>query len=359
MSIGVSLLVSALLSCAPRADESEVAVARYAAEQAPRLGPEIAMGEPVVGHTSGGVFGTDVACSRALCMAVWRGLSGSFALRLDKAGSRLDSAPIALPIPHRVAFPSLAIASDGTDFFVVWSKARAQFDDDLYGTRITATGMVLDPNGIPLATDVGMQWVSDVAFGGSRFLIVYATDPSSSDDHAVDAVSVDTAGRVQGRVSLSSSVPYPPYPTAGIATDGTNFVVAWPERLNRTIEVARVSPEPLLLGAPFAVASSSGIYTDPVVAFDGTNYLVAWSQSTEPATGADVYGARVAPDGRVLDSPALPFAVQVNLDLPLGLAFDGGRYLLSWWSLGSASLRAARITTAGQSLDGEGFVLSE
>ena len=61
------------------------------------------------------------------------------------------------------------------------------------------------------------------------------------------------------------------------------------------------------------------------VAFDGTNYLVVWTDYRGGAT--KVYGARVSPDGTVLDQSG--FAISAAGSAP-AVAFDGTNYLVVW-----------------------------
>ena len=109
-------------------------------------------------------------------------------------------------------------------------------------------------------------------------------------------------------VNASGADVFPP-PTgsqAGLAVgfDGTNHLVVWSDARGGTgqdLYGARVSKAGVVLGsAPIVISAASGDEVAAAVAFDGTNYLVVW-QDSRGSTGRDIYGARVSPDGTVLD----------------------------------------------------------
>jgi len=147
-----------------------------------------------------------------------------------------------------------------------------------------------------------------------------------------------------------------------IAYDGTNFFVVWHDfRDSATngpdIYGARVTPDGTVLdpaGIPistFANADPSpGAQYVPSVAFDGTNYLVVWTAHRDPDPDYEVYAARVTPDGTVLD----PGGIQITsgaspLRMP-SIVFDGTNYLVVWRTAGS-QIRAVRVSTSGANLD--------
>src|SRR5207247_2528167 len=70
-----------------------------------------------------------------------------------------------------------AVASDGTNYFVIWSDQRNSpyptNASDIYGTRVTASGSVLDPAGIPICTAASVQDAAVVAFNGNEFVAVW------------------------------------------------------------------------------------------------------------------------------------------------------------------------------------------
>jgi len=131
-----------------------------------------------------------------------------------------------------------------------------------------------------------------------------------------------------------------------IAFDGTNFVAVWGAAAPFATRIATdgtvLEPAAIPLGA-----SGSAV---PAVAFDGTNYLAIW------VNGTDILGARMDPDGNVLDDPPLALATDAR-PRPISLAFDGTNYLMVWRTNGDL-IHGARISTAGQNLDdAAGFLI--
>src|SRR6187551_2771483 len=89
------------------------------------------------------------------------------------------------------------------------------------------------------------------------------------------------------------------------------------------------------------------------VAFGGSNYFVVWT-NYESGTG-DIYGARVATDGTVLDpGPGIPISTQPAQQIEPAVAFDGTNYLVVWQDRRTDDINdiyAARVTPAGDVLD--------
>jgi PKD repeat protein len=71
---------------------------------------------------------------------------------------------------------SPTVAFDGLDFVVVWEDMRNAEDyfdkrTDLFGARISVTGTVLDPLGVPVATDAAPEWQPALASAGGNTLL--------------------------------------------------------------------------------------------------------------------------------------------------------------------------------------------
>jgi len=152
-----------------------------------------------------------------------------------------------------------------------------------------------------------------------------------------------------------SNLVYGPAPQGqdlpAVAFDGTNYLVAWNDSRDTDYEsagifVARVAESGDVLDLEGIEVASYGFR--PRVAFDGTNYLVVWQ-------GEDhVKGARVSPDGQVLD----PEGLFIGWGSAPKIVFDGTSYFVSWtgfWD--NPGINGARVSTDGALLDPDGIPL--
>ena len=157
-------------------------------------------------------------------------------------------------------------------------------------------------------------------------------------------------------VNASGADVFPP-PTGSqsgpaVGFDGTNHLVVWSDARSGTgqdLYGARVSKAGVVLGsAPIAISAASGDEVAAAVAFDGTNYLVVW-QDSRGSTGRDIYGARVSPDGTVLDPGGIPISTALEHQVEPAVAFDGTSYLVVWEDRrgGFADVRGARVSPDG------------
>src|SRR6478736_679814 len=81
------------------------------------------------------------------------------------------SAPLS-PTPGDQRNP--AVASDGSGFLVAWEDGRdGTWERHIYASRVSAQGVTLDPDGIPIATQTGTQVLPSIAFDGANYLVVW------------------------------------------------------------------------------------------------------------------------------------------------------------------------------------------
>jgi hypothetical protein len=256
---------------------------------------------------------------------------------------------------------SPAVAFDGTSYLVVWQDHRDGPYLNVYGARVTIAGEVLDPEGLPIDTQVDHQLRPAIAFGGTDFLVVWADRRTgmSLDVYgarvARDGTVLDGAG-----FPIASGDRHQDEPA--VAFDGTSFVVAWQDQGpgETDLRAARVSPAGVILDpAGFTVSGASSEQTLPAVAAAGGNAFVAW-QDFRAGTTADVYAARIAVDGTVLDPAGIPVATGPADDRLPALAFDGRTWLAVWARTegGETAVHAARLDAQGTPVDASSFEIA-
>jgi hypothetical protein len=280
-----------------------------------------------------------VAAALALAGASVGQVSKSTAIRVSAAANRQGS-------------PSLA--SDGRNYLVVWDDMRSGKSSDVYGARVDRAGTVLDRRGIPISTATRGQSPSGVAFGGTNYLVVWLDGRYGFGKSDVYGSRVSRAGVVLDRDGIAISTEGAERSPPSVAFDGTNYLVVWSD--NRSglygsdIYAARVSRAGVVLDQnAIAVSTAEGYQEYPKVVFDGANYFVVWRDYRNNL--GDIYGARVSKSGTVLDGEGIPIARAAG---PPSLAFDGTNYLAVWESQSSdrtLGIYAARISPAGTVLD--------
>jgi len=252
------------------------------------------------------------------------------------------------------------VAFDGTNYLVAMNTLT------LTVHRVTPAGVDLDaPNGISVATGLTAGEYPAAASGTSNTLIVYTKfDLNNTNQHLLYGMLVDQNGQPlpSGEIQIAVDNTTHLYPQ--VSFDGTNFLVVWQQQPGSgsdpstcDIYAARVSPSGAVLDSPaFPVSSSAGGQFSPVVAFDGTNYFVAWTddRNDDPNSGLfDIYGARVAPNGEVLDPAGLVIdAGGTQHRSYQSIAFTGSEYLVAWADVGYSNTGATGIRLARMKPDG-------
>jgi hypothetical protein len=244
-----------------------------------------------------------------------------------------------------------AIASDGHDFFAVWSDRRHGLAE-VYGARIASDGKLLDEHGILIAQapvesyDVHAQWMYEcpsVAFDGSNYLVVWSdartAKPSVYARRIVAATGVPLdPGAIPITPGLEAVEP-------AVASNGSRSLITFSVHTRtdsggRTHEHLKLygslfPPEPRPRG-PFEltdVPQDSAWEYQARVASNGSEFAVAYSQWLEDPY-PDVYvvpvdsGGGVGPGLGYLVS-SLPILSGTNSTKP-SIAFDGKNYLVAF-----------------------------
>ena len=262
-------------------------------------------------------------------LVVWQDLrNGSFDIygtRVSKSGAVLDPDGIAISTATaQQAHP--AVAFDGVHYLVVWHDERSNLSRDIYGCRVNSSGAVLDPKGIPISTAVGRQEFPSVTYGGGNYMVAWQVDRNGFGD--IYGCRVATSGSVLNAsgIPISRAANNQAYPALGF--DGTSYIAVWQDfRAGYYFDIygARVGVAGAVLDtAGIAISVAGDDQLVPAIGFDGTNYMVFWQDNR--GDSYDVYAARVNSSGVVLD----PAGLTDVLFASASASVEGGCVTVAW-----------------------------
>ncbi|HMY18814.1 MAG TPA: hypothetical protein PKA58_20945, partial [Polyangium sp.] len=248
------------------------------------------------------------------------------------------------------------IAYNGTNWLVVWEDYRAVTDADIYGARISNTGTVLDPSGIAISTVTGTsQFAPSVAANGADWLVAWRDGRPGPSLDDVYGARISSTGMVLDPMGIPiNTAANVQYQTA-VAADGTNWFVVWRDLGSTEIRGSRVTTSGTVLDSA-GVQISTGGGSVPAIAYNGTNYLVSW---TKPTNSNDIFASRITPAGVVLDGGALAIPVSAVVGAAEGnsaIASNGTDWFVAWNDV--TDVRGARVNAAGTVLDVVGIGIS-
>ena len=247
-----------------------------------------------------------------------------------------------------------ALAFDGTNMLTVWEDIR--FSDSIAGARVSPEGTILDPEEIRIAVAPNLQRRPDVAFGGQNYLVAW-DDERSTVYRDVYAARVSPDGIVLDPDGIPISTGGCCRFSPAVAFGSGNYLVVWVHPAELTdIRGARVSPDGVVLDETgFPISSAAGWQWTPAVATDGADYLVVWwdQRSTD-----DIYGTPVTGDGLVADPAGILISSGQGGSEP-AIAFGDENYLIVWEDdRGNGDVYGARVTPSGVVLDPEGIPIA-
>ena len=289
-----------------------------------------------------------------------------FAARVTPAGTLLDSAGFIISQVAQDQY-SPAVGFDGTNFLVVWEDGRSSSDYenyDIYGARVTPAGVVLDPKGFVISHAAGNQSTPAVGFDSACFLVVWG-DARNGDDEDIYGARVTPTGEVLDTQGIAISQADRDQFDPDVSFDGTGFLVVWVDQRGGDYDVygARVTPEGTVLDSSgIAISQAAYDQSSPAVGSDGANYLVVWQDNRTGSGWYDIYGTRVTSAGMVLDSAGIVISPAMYDQLAPDVSFGGANYLVVWEDVRNAitsDIYGARVTPGRVVLDPSGIAISQ
>ena len=241
--------------------------------------------------------------------------------------------------------PNLALASGQTNYLLVWSDNSVSPGVDMFGQFISRSGAKVGSkfNLLSSQGSHGFQSVLALASDGTNFLVVWA-DSSNS----VSQISGTFYGQM---VTPGGTLSGPEFLISGQQQNGnaaavtfgtTNYLVVWQSNNgnvgNTNQAYGAFVSRTGVPGNWFQIGVTSSEDQNPMaVAFDGTNYLAVWSWDPPPETGLtvtnwDLYGRLVSQTGSFPGAELHLVTDPGSQEFP-SLASDGTRYLMSWTDL--------------------------
>ena len=248
----------------------------------------------------------------------WNGVGGDSQIKGAIVRGTLNEAKWSLKVEKKILICSAPdhqevpqIYFSGGNFLVVWHDFRNGKDADVYGTRITPEGKVLDPDGIPIAVRNHNQNFPVLCGNGQDFLVAWR-EIRYGQTYDLMATRIESkTGKVldENALRIADDVSLP-----AIGFTGKHYIIAWVDnRKTRKLQFCRYDPitlkrvesEPNTVGCPDAFG-----YVGQMKLISGTDEVLAvWARGIRPdpwgwgGPGA-ILAMRLKDDGSAPESKA-------------------------------------------------------
>lgn len=312
------------MACGRGSEESAGASADLSSN--PTLAPVASVAAAASGPAYSQQSDAAIVAGKSQLLAAWTEVhlatrrSSVVAVRIGSDGALLDAKSIALGSGDDA---SIALAFDGTDYLAVWSHKTAS-GSVISGVRIGADGKVKDAQPFTLGRASGSAKTPAVAYAAGGYLVTWSDDRdagATADSYVTEVYGarISTAGAVVGS-SEGFRITNAPGPLDGklqVAAAGSTFLVGYAKRTAAATvpHAVRVSDAGAILDATPLAFGEGG--SAPSVATDGTQFFVAWNDLALNRLA----GARVSKDGAKIDANAIDIGAP-QPDAP-AVAWDG------------------------------------
>lgn len=292
-------------------------------------------------------------------LAIWEEDGDIYGAMIDRSGDVPDSTALQIcPAPEDQSQPDIAWGQE--NFLAVWEDFRNQ-NLDIYGARIDSLGQVLDSPGLPIWVDPGFdQRRPSIGFDGENYLVVWQNDLDSTGlNYRIEGLRVAPDGEILDPSPLViSSGDYGSYPEVAFA--GGKYLVVWLDAYYYDIYGAFVETNGTI-GSQIGIRTASGLQQNPAVASNGDQFLVAWEDFGMHWPNSDIVATRVSSGGAILDPAGIMVAFTEDSEEHPSVTFDGSNFVATWKRLPgeAAELYVARVNPEGMVLDPDGILLSD
>jgi len=271
--------------------------------------------------------------------AVWQdqrhGIDAIFGARITADGVVEDSEGLRISRSgQRAFFPAVAHAEGRA--LVAWLDHQAGATADLVAARVTDQGVVEDRASRTIIGGVNERTRPKLASNGRDFLVMW----NSSELGAGYAV-VGADGTIAPPVRVSTSDVIWNL-GIGAAWDGQAYMLVWGEHSGAGwgLRARRVAPTtapatpnpidlcPCDIGGALATMDGTLEKTQLAIAWNGEIFLVVWADGR--VSESNIRGARLLPDGRILDTQGISIASGTLPEWQPSVAWDGATFVVEW-----------------------------
>ena len=227
---------------------------------------------------------------------------GVFGTRVTHDGQVLDPNGINIS-GSNTGYPQPDVAWDSTQWFVTWIP----YSGTVYVGRVSTDGQVLDPNGVAVGGSASLSAIAGQPGGGAR--VVWGQTATGGPGRYDVSEAAVSAGGVPGPAQVVSRGA-PSQRQLDLASNGNGYLAVFVSEVSNETRIKgqRLDANGVAIDQePILIAGGSTTFRLPKVAWNGSLYLVVWEDTTTPrgfAPGA-IFGKRVSAGGQVLDANAI------------------------------------------------------
>ncbi|SDF38693.1 hypothetical protein SAMN04488504_1461 [Myxococcus virescens] len=220
------------------------------------------------------------------------------------------------------AFPNFAYDASSTwnnktkEFLVVWSDEHGEGPEnaDIYGNRVKEDGTILDGNGFPISQAEGAQSSPDVEWTHKNYQVVWSDDRIGNPD--IYGTRVSKTGMVKDPEGIPISTAAGAQTVPRIAHHNNKSLVVWDDTRYGPHSVwgARWDEDGDVWDPSGFPISSEGLAQQylPDVAYGADKFFTVYAAQAvyDPSEPHFILGTRVTHQAEVKDVPALPLTRQ-------------------------------------------------
>lgn len=249
-----------------------------------------------------------------------------------------------------------AVTSGDSLYFAVWTVCGPGGSVNIVGRRFNTSGIALDDGTISIYQTTGDIDLLDVAYGDGIFLTVWQEKETNAFAH-IYGKRVDTLGNVLDEEPIDFHEIEAPQRLPHLAFGEDEFFVVWQEHEDSLWRVkgVRVTPYGEILDEPpiefYSLPGANGFRPD--VAYGGGMFLAVWEVENPDGT-LDLAGSRVAPDGEIIDPWGIEVSICEGFQYRPAIAYGDSLFFAVW-----IDTRNGRHDIYGARISPEGFVVDE